>query len=573
MKQLYVVALLVFAGGVGPLALAETEARTVRLPVQAKKVRVHPAVPDVSSGAEIVDFEKAFASVEIPVVDGSVSVEITRRPVIVVAETPNDLEPKDPDAIVEDSPFGFHPAKVRGDRRDRDTDPYRYAKDIGIKWDRCGLYFMWCIVQKSILGTDLHWSPYDAYFRGLPEGMRPLKNITVAHANMINERTFVRPGREPDFDVWEFVQKGSYLPSDEDEYRAFVRAAVERYDGDGTDDMPGLRTPCKHWQIANEPPRGLDHYPELVEITSTAIKEADPEAKVLIGGAIYGWRWKRFKEDYVPILRALKGRHIDVFDLHWFRFAGDYASILQVWPEVRSILDETGFEDIPIWLTEVGTYCNTPRGCPPQSEADQAFETVKRYALLLSLGAKKVFWAWGMMEGFKDIGDNDFFDNTGFVYDGIGPNDPGRGTKKLVYHSLKNLIRLTEGAYWEKTSMLDLGKDVFAVRFVLPDRTVFIVWDGAGDARDYTRIPDDIGERIERLHGLSPRLKQGRRFFSDAVDVLRNLARLGFQSGEIDVEEEAMIAREVARAGLLAEAAEVVIGAVRVLHEVHARQR
>ncbi len=36
-------------------------------------------------------------------------------------------------------------------------------------------------------------------------------------------------------------------------YAAFVRALVERYDGDGQDDMPGLKFPIRHWEVGNEP--------------------------------------------------------------------------------------------------------------------------------------------------------------------------------------------------------------------------------------------------------------------------------------------------------------------------------
>lgn len=41
------------------------------------------------------------------------------------------------------SPFGFHPATVRG------PDPYRHAGDIGVRCDRSGLYFMWGLVQRD----------------------------------------------------------------------------------------------------------------------------------------------------------------------------------------------------------------------------------------------------------------------------------------------------------------------------------------------------------------------------------------------------------------------------------------
>ena len=39
-------------------------------------------------------------------------------------------------------------------------------------------------------------------------------------------------------------------PYDMDAYKAFVCALVERYDGDGSSDMPGLKFPIKYWQSA-----------------------------------------------------------------------------------------------------------------------------------------------------------------------------------------------------------------------------------------------------------------------------------------------------------------------------------
>jgi hypothetical protein len=44
------------------------------------------------------------------------------------------------------------------------------------------------------------------------------------------------------------------LPAEEymDHYRAWITALVERYDGDGVDDMPGLRYPVLHYQVGNE---------------------------------------------------------------------------------------------------------------------------------------------------------------------------------------------------------------------------------------------------------------------------------------------------------------------------------
>jgi len=76
---------------------------------------------------------------------------------------------------------------------------------------------------------------------------------------------------------------------------------VERYDGDGIDDMPNLRYPIKHWEVMNEPDLQPDEtarlqfyretandYADLLIKTSQYIKQADSEAQVLIAGASGG---------------------------------------------------------------------------------------------------------------------------------------------------------------------------------------------------------------------------------------------------------------------------------------------
>ena len=83
-------------------------------------------------------------------------------------------------------------------------------------------------------------------------------------------------------------------PYDMDAYRRFVSAVVERYDGDGIDDMPGLKYPIKYWEASNEPSLqtgfwtffngSSEDYLEVLKATYQAVKEADPEAKVLAGG-------------------------------------------------------------------------------------------------------------------------------------------------------------------------------------------------------------------------------------------------------------------------------------------------
>lgn len=80
-------------------------------------------------------------------------------------------------------------------------------------------------------------------------------------------------------------------------YEKWLVAVVERYDGDGIEDMPGLENPINYYEIGNEPdlikdPRGeggtafyLDspeHYAELLQKSYTAIKTANNKTQVLI---------------------------------------------------------------------------------------------------------------------------------------------------------------------------------------------------------------------------------------------------------------------------------------------------
>ena len=278
--------------------------------------------------------------------------------------------------------------------------------------------------------------------------------------------------RRPTENISRHLEGTTYRPKDPGEYSRWVKAAVERYDGDGKDDMPGLKIPAKHWQVDNEPPHGREGYADLVRITSKAIKEVDPESKVLIGGLTMpcGIGSRRYEKDALPILRELNGKYIDILDLHWFGRTGEWKLLQEALSQVRKDLRSCNFKDIPIWITEMGTYSGKPAPRPRsqfsrQSERQQAAEMVKRHIVALGEGVEKVFWAWGMMEGFVDTEDNDFFDNTGLVYDGIGVEDPGKGVKKISYWTYQEMTHLL--GHWDSSppEKIEAGEGVVAYRF------------------------------------------------------------------------------------------------------------
>jgi hypothetical protein len=87
-------------------------------------------------------------------------------------------------------------------------------------------------------------------------------------------------------------QERMYRPTDMNAWGLFVRAVVERYDGDGIEDMPGLTRPVRVWQLGNEYPRvwcsydaepGAD-FTDLMRQTWAFVAEADPGATFVIPG-------------------------------------------------------------------------------------------------------------------------------------------------------------------------------------------------------------------------------------------------------------------------------------------------
>ena len=368
-------------------------------------------------------------------------------------------------AAVPESPFGFAPAAVN-------QDDYTGALQVGVKWTRPSLGANWCVVQPDLARKRYDFSQLDAVFGAVPSDLMILANIG--------------PEISPVADTG-YALPGSYLPVDTDKYVAFVKAAVERYDGDGIDDLPGLGNPIRYWQVGNEPDSSVaGDFDQLQRITYLAIKEACPACTVLIGGVggmpPVDQYLRNFDMVYGPILTALRGQYVDVMDFHWYGAAdGDYRGSREVSTHVRNALDAAGFPAIPIWITEMGAYSGDPVpqsaepiDYPPQTETQQASDYFKRFVYSLTYDAEKVFPAYGFMEGFT--GADGYFDHTGLLYDGIGPDDPGVGVKKLGYYTYQKMTEMLEGSDWGSVQVIRDSGQVFICRAIKSGKPIFIVW-------------------------------------------------------------------------------------------------
>ncbi|MEM3366031.1 MAG: hypothetical protein QXM93_06380 [Candidatus Methanomethyliaceae archaeon] len=175
-------------------------------------------------------------------------------------------------------------------------------------------------------------------------------------------------------------QKGSasfngwYLeePRDWEGYLSWLSALAERYDGDGVDDMPGLRYPVRYFEIGNEI-QGVYQgcYIRLLKSSYEAIKRANPDAVVMNGALNY--------RDVDGFLKEGLENYIDVFNTH------DDANL----DKISTLEARVGK---PVWFSEI-LPGDPNEKISREREYSVAEHVIEIYPKVLSIGVEKVFLA------------------------------------------------------------------------------------------------------------------------------------------------------------------------------------
>ena len=172
-----------------------------------------------------------------------------------------------------------------------------------------------------------------------------------------------------------------YLPKPEhaDDFRDYVRNLVERYDGDGRDDMPGLLFPVLHYQVGNEYYNELfwagssEDYGRLLREFARSAREACSDVQVILSGTCFrtvpGFydlepdpRSQVYINQRMPHIpqgmREFVNRS-ETFSRETAAMVDDYDILDARWPnygivaESRDMLRECGTPDRPIWSAEI----------------------------------------------------------------------------------------------------------------------------------------------------------------------------------------------------------------------------
>jgi len=193
-------------------------------------------------------------------------------------------------------------------------------------------------------------------------------------------------------------------PEYEDDYAAYVSAMVERYDADGVDDMPGLRTAVTLFGFEPEYstfwPGDAESYVHLLQLAYPAVKAANPQAQVMAAGLLMTDVFSGSPDaaevrlrladpdrrvfDKTPADISLLLDHPEVFDIVDFHALGHYTEIPATVDWLRSEMAARGYSK-PIWIGDswggAGLNGWGPAACPagpksglleyPATEADR----------------------------------------------------------------------------------------------------------------------------------------------------------------------------------------------------------
>jgi hypothetical protein len=258
---------------------------------------------------------------------------------------------------------------------------------------------------------------------------------------------------------------------DLDAFIAWLAAVVERYDGDGIDDMKGLVNGIQYWQIHNEPEGdqcGLFRndpaaFVELMRRSYETIKASCPTCQVLNGGAgIPQWINAAGSSFWRDFAEMGGGQYLDIVAVHYNNGktdGGNEAHFATQLTALRALPDM----DKPVWVTEFGVMVG------PEGERFLRLGEVEAAAWYMR------FYTVGLANGAERF----FSDRVSFF--------AMRQNERLLPFYVNKLLEAKLGGF-SAAETIAPGQ----YRFSVSGRDVYVVWTG---------IPAGVEGRVFDMYG------------------------------------------------------------------------
>lgn len=275
---------------------------------------------------------------------------------------------------------------------------YQDAYDLGVRWERPHPGpFVWNDIEPK--EGEYDWSHTDKWVLKVQSYDIHTAPTIWPYADWDQETCH---GDEPLITPGHFheLPKRRHVPCSEEKYKKFVTALIERYDGDGENDMQGLKYPVLIYEISNEPsmqggiaPEGgadlyffkgtSKEYVDMLKWSYQAIKQSNSDVLVMNAG-----------------MAGFDSHHRDFWDAAMDAGADDYVDIWafhNIGQDNDYLLTDQAEEffngyniDKPFWLAEneynYGKFDKT--GDP----ANAAQDIVKSHVRAFAAGVDKIFF-------------------------------------------------------------------------------------------------------------------------------------------------------------------------------------
>jgi hypothetical protein len=279
--------------------------------------------------------------------------------------------PEYPVAPLDSGPFGLNTHLATRYPNTQTIDvPADMIVQAGVTWAREDIH--WYRIQRSPGAWD--WSFNDAAMRAL---LRRNVNVVGVLGHPPGWATPF-PGDDP--------SNISFYAPDPQQFAEFAYAVVKRYG-----------RYVHHWEVWNEPDNQLfwkpkpdaAAYADTLMRVSAAIRQASPDAKVLIGGV------SPFDTTFLrQVAEAGAWNSFDILAVHPYvdPATPEAGNIAAAADSVRALADQWGTK--PIWATEVG-WSSGPGdrdSVGVTDEREQAEMLVRAMLWLWRSGVEKIFW-------------------------------------------------------------------------------------------------------------------------------------------------------------------------------------
>ena len=216
--------------------------------------------------------------------------------------------------------------------------------------------FIWNHIEKE--KGKFSWEEADKYVVYAQEHNQTILATIWPHANWEQKSCKRKKARSP---FGNRFTKYLSNPCSMDDYKNFLLKLIDRYDGDGNNDMPGLTKPIKHWDIMNEPEFRMffkgskEDFVEIFNFSSKIIREKQKDAVIVMAGA--AGMFPENKKYWKSVLPKIKD-NFDIANIHHISDPEGKCD-KEFWVDEFSSLLKSLNINKPIWVTEAMT-CGPP---------------------------------------------------------------------------------------------------------------------------------------------------------------------------------------------------------------------